>query len=323
MNDDEPAARRAREAAQWLARLNSRAVTTEDLNAFYEWRRDPDNAEAYARGERLWHDARGLEDDHDIAQAVREALQRPRQAAGAHTTRRMILAGGGATLLAAGSGAWWYRTGPTAYQTQIGEQLLVRLDDGSRMRLNTDTRAQVRFSSTARRVELERGQALFEVAHDPNRPFRVESRAFAVEALGTRFDVSALDDRPTRVLLIDGRIAVDSDNGTWRRLLTDAGDVLSFTSGGAPVIAREDLAQATSWTEGRLTFRRTPLINAIAEVNRYARAQIHLSAPDYAQREVDGVFETGDTATFVSAVTALFPLQARNVGPDEIVLTGR
>ena len=320
MNSEE-ASRRADEAAEWLARLNSRAVTTEDLNAFYEWRRDPDNAAAYARGETLWHDARRLGDDRDIARAVREALERPRVVQGRRVSRRMMLAGSGAAIIAAAGSAWWLVFRTQAYRTQVGEQLLVQLDDGSRMRLNTDSEAEVRLTAGHRFVALRRGQALFEVAHDPARPFRVESRSFAVEALGTKFEVSAIAARPSRVLLVEGRIAVGNDDGAWRRVLGTAGDSLAIEEGAAPVSGREDVALATSWTTGRLTFRRTPLASAVAEVNRYSRTQIELAAPGHAGLEVDGVFETGDPAAFVSAVTALFPLRARRAGPERIVLS--
>jgi len=95
MGEESADARAAREAADWLARLNSRAVTTEELNAFYEWRRLPLNAAAYARGEQLWHGARNLGDDRDIAQAVREALERPRLAGRPRITRRALIGGGG------------------------------------------------------------------------------------------------------------------------------------------------------------------------------------------------------------------------------------
>lgn len=322
MSDESGAARAAQEAAEWLARLNSRAVTTDDLNAFYEWRRDPANAEAYARGEQFWHEARRLGDDREIAQAVREALERPRLSEGRRTTRRAVLAGGGALALAAAGGAWWFLGRAAEYRTQIGEQLLVQLDDGSKMRLNTDSAAQVRFAGGQRAVELERGQALFEVAHDPGRPFRVHGLGFAVEALGTRFEVSTVGERPSRILLIDGRIAVDRDDGAWRRVLSRPGDSLTFTDAGAPELTREDVKLATSWTEGRLTFRRTPLAMAVSEVNRYSRIRIELEARDHADLEVDGVFETGDPAAFVAAVTALFPLRARRAAPDRIVLSG-
>lgn len=321
MTEEGAEARAAREASEWLARLNSRAVSTEELNAFYDWRRDPVRAEAYARGEALWHEARKLGDDRDIAQAVREALERPRIAESRRFGRRAVLAGGGLAAVLAAGGAWRALGRDTRYRTDIGEQLLVRLEDGSRMRLNTDSVARVSMTGARRNVRLERGQALFEVAHQPDRPFFVRSRDFTVEALGTRFEVAAIDDRAARVLLVEGRIAVATPDAD-RRLLARPGDRLTLAPGRPPVAERVDAALATSWTSGRLAFRRTPIAAAIEEVNRYSRIQIELDAPDQGNIEIDGEFEAGDPEAFLAAITTLFPLHARRVASDRILLTG-
>jgi transmembrane sensor len=302
----------AQEAAEWLARLNSRAVSTEELNAFYEWRRDPGNAEAYARGEQIWHDTRSLGDDRDIAEAVREALERPRKARDrqALVGRRAVLAGGAAVMAAAGAG-WLFLIRPQTFRTAVGEQLAVRLDDGSLMRLNTDSEASVRYSTRSREIEIARGQAFFEVRKDPSRPFRVGAAGINVIAVGTRFDVLRGSSGSGRVVLAEGRVQVELSQDGSERLLAAAGEALFVGSRGQAAVRRVDVEALTSWTAGRLIFRGTALDSAIAEVNRYSRKQIVLRAPDLRTLEVDGVFETGDPDAFVSAVTALFPLRAQ------------
>ncbi|HZZ33634.1 MAG TPA: iron dicitrate transport regulator FecR, partial [Phenylobacterium sp.] len=66
----------------------------------------------------------------------------------------------------------------------------------------------------------------------------------------------------------------------------------------------------TSWTTGRLRFRETPLATAVEEVNRYSRAKIVLDDARVQSVRVNGVFDTGDSRAFLSAVTALFDLEA-------------
>ena len=302
----------AREAAEWLARLNSRTVSTEELNAFYEWRRDPDNAEAYARGEQIWHDTRSLGDDRDIAEAVREALERPRKARDrqALVGRRTVLAGGAAVVAAAGGG-WLFLTSPQTFRTAVGEQLAVRLDDGSLMRLNTDSVASVRYSAQAREIELSRGQAFFEVRRDPSRPFRVCTSGIDVIATGTRFDVLRGENDQARVVLAEGQVRVELPQPGSERTLGTPGEALFIQAGGQAEVDRVDLEAITSWTAGRLIFRGTPLGAAITEVNRYSRKQVVLRAHNLRTLEVDGVFETGDPDAFVAALTALFPLRAQ------------
>ena len=324
MDEAERQEKIAREAAQWLARLNSRTVSTEELNAFYEWRRDPDNADAYARGEQLWHDSRSLGDDSEIADAVRQALERPRLEGEANRAgligRRGLVLGGGAML--AGLAGWFVIPRPETYQTAIGEQLSVRLEDGSLMRLNTKSQARVSYSAAGRHVEVTSGQAYFEVQHDPQRPFKVAFEGADVVALGTRFDVTAADGGAPGVVLVEGSVRVGADDGAWQDTLSAPGDALYLSSANRPQRRRVDVEAVTSWTAGRLIFRQTPLERAIAEVNRYSRIPIVLEAPELSRMEVDGVFATGDPQAFVSAVTALFPLRAQS-SRERIVLARR
>jgi transmembrane sensor len=78
----------------------------------------------------------------------------------------------------------------------------------------------------------------------------------------------------------------------------------------------------TSWTTGRLRFRETPLAEAVAEVNRYSQTKIVLEARRVEAERVSGVFDTGDTKAFVSAVTEIFGLTA-TTSPEGIRLRAR
>src|SRR5882762_7655898 len=60
-----------------------------------------------------------------------------------------------------------------SYQTVHGEHGLWRLVDGSSVQLNTESTIRVRFTRAERTVELTRGRAFFQVAHDVRRRFRV------------------------------------------------------------------------------------------------------------------------------------------------------
>jgi transmembrane sensor len=84
-----------------------------------------------------------------------------------------------------------------------------------------------------------------------------------------------------------------------------------------------DVEAATSWSEGRLTFRSTPLPAAVAEVNRYTRRRIELDAPTLSTVTVTGVFNTGDTDAFIAAAEDLFALEAHSARDDGVRLTPR
>jgi transmembrane sensor len=311
---------RRQEAAAWFARLKQRRVESADIQAFSDWRRTPENAEAFARIEAMWDAAEVLAHDSDMAELTLAAARR-----GAPRPRSRIQTGWrpAAAALAAvavlGSGLLWLMAQPKVYATDVGEQRLVRLADGSTVRLDTASRIAVRLRGRERRVELVSGQALFDVRHDAARPFVVEAGETAVTALGTRFDVRRLGAE-VRVVLVEGRVRVDAPTGRTRRSWTLHPGQQVVPSAPSPVVTAVDAAQATSWTTGRLVFDRTPLRNAIAEVNRYSPTKIELRAGAVSGIPVSGAFDAGDLDGFVSAVTELYPIAASPAEDGVIVL---
>src|SRR5690606_20728867 len=116
-----------------------------------------------------------------------------------------------ASLVIALGGVWWLTEVRGAYATRPGEQKVATLKDGSRIALNTDTRLDVRFDAGRRRIRLDRGEAMFEVAHDADRPFVVVAGDTRVQALGTVFIVRRTGDDVV-VTLVKGRVAVVRDD---------------------------------------------------------------------------------------------------------------
>jgi len=109
-------------------------------------------------------------------------------------------------LVALGAYQLWFAD---QYRTAIGEQRLVRLSDGTRVSLNSDSQVVVDYDTVQRRVRLKRGEAFFEVAKDMERPFIVSAGAREVTALGTAFVVRYEEGR-TAVTLVEGKVAVTS-----------------------------------------------------------------------------------------------------------------
>jgi transmembrane sensor len=180
-------AQRARaqdEAARWFAQMSRASVTTEALREFRAWRRDAANAAAYAQIEATWDTAAALSADPEIAALTAATLRRrpPRAAAATRRPRWPLgLLAAGAMGVAAVAGGLAVVGHP--YSTGVGEQRLVVLADGSRVRLNTDSAIRVRYGPAERRLRLTRGEAFFEVAHNPDRPFVVEADGARVTAL--------------------------------------------------------------------------------------------------------------------------------------------
>ena len=107
-----------------------------------------------------------------------------------HVTRRHVLRTGVGLAAASVAGIAIYLRSGTTYATEIGEQRDVSLEDGTRVRLDTDSEIHVSMNEERRRVQLRRGRAHFDVAEDPTRPFQVIARDQLVTASRGEFDVS-------------------------------------------------------------------------------------------------------------------------------------
>ena len=321
MSQADPAAGRAREeASDWFARLNRRQVSLTEIEAFRAWREDPHNRAAYETIDQTWRRAAALQDHPAIDQALGETLARGAARRGRRERRAAWIAGASVASLAGlalAGGAWAYLQEHPSFATKVGEQRLVKLPDGSSVRLDTDSRIEVAFAGAARNVRLTRGQAFFDVAHDAARPFLVEAGPVTVRAVGTRFDVRAYGDQAT-VTLVEGVVEVRRTGAAPQVWTLRPGQQVGANAAAAPRPA--NLEAATSWTSGRVVFQGIPLAAAVDEINRYATHKIVLRAPGAAATPVTGSFETGDTDAFVSAVSDLNGLRATRQPDGEIVL---
>jgi transmembrane sensor len=209
--------------------------------------------------------------------------------------------------------------------TPRGQRQSIRLDDGSQLTLDGATLIRTRLTSTAREVELVRGQARFDVAPDASRPFRVRVGGQVVTALGTSFTV----DRgagSVAVTLLEGRVKVvpTGPRHALRRegcvVLVAGQRLLIGPERASPVVRAVGRDRAMAWETGRLVFDNEPLIEAVERVNRYSARPIRIGDPDAERVRVSGVFRAGHAPAFIEAVTSYFPLRADYERDGAIIL---
>lgn len=214
---------------------------------------------------------------------------------------------------------------PVQYATAVSEQRDVLLADGSRVTLNTDTALTVRYAASSRRLELERGEAIFAVKHDAARPFEVVAGQTVTRALGTEFNVDLRSDR-IRVSVIEGvvRVSAAADDGTSKvRPLVPAltkGRSAEFRDEDDRIVeAAADLKRIQAWRARRLEFSDTPLPEALEEFNRYSTAHVIIGTADLNTVRVSGVFRIGDTEGFLFSLREALGVQTLAT-QEEIVL---
>jgi transmembrane sensor len=229
-------------------------------------------------------------------------------------------------VLFAAAGAVGYVLWPLGgrYATSVGGMETVPLDDGSQITLNTDTRLRVAINPAQRLIELDKGEAYFEVAKDPARPFIVAAGGKRVIAVGTRFSVRRhVND--IEVIVTEGSVRIEEEQKLPDTAKLISAGAIARTRHGTVVVENEPPAQIEnhlSWRSGYLVFRDTPLAEAVAEFNRYNDRKIVIEDPAIAAMQVGGNFKSDSTDVFLWMLRNGFPVEVDQKGED-IVLKAR
>lgn len=321
MSMDRTPDRIAEQAAEYFARRTSGA-RREPRDGLRDWlRADPRHAQAYGETQGLWEQLGELRDDEDM-QALRQARlaelrrERPSRRRGAP-----LLATAAMLVLLLGGGyfahlRYFGAEPPVPYATALGEQRTERLQDGSQLVLNTDTAVQAAYTRRRREIELLRGEAQFEVAHDAGRPFVVKAGEGSVTALGTRFQMRR-EAEATLVTLLEGSVEVAF--GQQRHVLRPDEQARLSPADGL-VVAAIDPEAVSGWLDGWLRFRATPLEQVIAEANRYSPRKLRLGSPELAGVEMNGTFRTGESEAIAAAAAMILPVRVDDSGEDIVLL---
>ena len=308
------------EAADWLTRLQRPEAGEADWLAFDTWLSEPGAQAAYDAVQAV---------DEEIFQrgaAVRGALAEPRRVA----AKRPLLIdwrwlGGLGTVAAAAAIALvlapWGELLPkpdTLYSTARGESRTIQLADGSRIDLNTNSHLSVRLEEDVRRVTVHDGQALFEVARDPDRPFLITAGEETVRVVGTKFDLRRRDGQFS-VTVVHGVVEVSVD-GMDKAVQLRPGQMLEHMEGGKSVVVRTVAAEdQLGWRSGRLVYRNETLGRIVSDLNQYFERPLRLEGPDAASLRFSGVLIVDGQDAMVRRLSSLLPISATSTD-DSIVL---
>jgi transmembrane sensor len=296
--------------------------------AFEAWcAADPRHGAIYAELEGQWDDAGLLAEIRD-----RLAPPLPDPSAPIVTRTRFVAATvvvlGLAVTLMFSQPAWLGgedQRPPAQIAAQLGEIRSVKLADGSRVTLDTESAVRLAFTSNERRLFLLRGRARFEVAHRRDRPFVVVAGSGSVVARGTVFDVSVIEGR-VHVALLRGSVDVRREaepNGAppgQAVVHLSPGETTAFSS-RRPLAPPEPATQNEfDWPSGMMSFDDVRLGEAIAEANRYSATKIRVADPAIEHLEVTGAYRAGDTQGLARSLAASFDLHIATDARGDMVL---
>jgi transmembrane sensor len=299
-------------AALFVAR-RAEGLTTSEQQLLADWlAKDAGNRRMFENADRAWQ-AFDESDNDEILVAMRAHARAPRSRSWA--SWRPAAAAAAIALLAIG--VTWFLI-PSAqtfeYVSARGEVEEFELPDGSSLTLDGESALTGRFSDTSRSVELQRGRALFAVAHDPARPFSVTAAGRRVVAVGTRFDVNLLKDGVT-VTLLEGRVNVESLDSSVATVPLTPGQQYVERHGKVEVRASDGAGDsAVSWQKGLVNFDDQPLAEAVAIMNRYSTDQLTIGDSDVALLRVSGQFRAGNSQRFAETLAEMHGLRAVRQG---------
>lgn len=219
-----------------------------------------------------------------------------------------------AVLVTAGAGAWMFRSGPAerTWETRIGQQRTVELEDGSRIILAPASTLTVHagFGRDRRNVSLS-GQAWFEVDHDAARPFRITVGDVTIEDLGTEFEVEA-HSSDIRVAVARGAVSIKAANQAAVELR--AGDLATVSAGSTGQVAHEvPIERLTSWRQGTLAFEDRPLSEVAAELEHWYDVSIVLSG-NTGGRRLNATIPTGRLDDALETIATALDLRHSRTG---------
>lgn len=321
------------QAASWHTRIGRR-LTIVQRQAFEAWIADPVNA-------REFHAQRYLLDVltelkgcpcADVLSSVGEV--RPAQSRAPRL--RQLLASGTvrasgavtATVLLAVAIGWSVLSSegylPQSYQTATGQVRDIVLPDGSIVGLNTQTVLEWVGSPSDRRVRLIRGEAYFQVVHDPGRPFRIMLAHSQVQVLGTRFDVYQMANGDVRVSVISGSVAVEAlDYGqgvpSWSRRLS-SGQQIEYSPVGLVADVHGIVApKVIRWRQGMMETQGEPLKDFVSDISRYTTERIVIADPRAATQQVGGAFNVRNINSTLDRLSRIAPVTVTHQ-QDEVIL---
>lgn len=298
------------DAARWLLRLQENPDDDSLRTRFESWLlAHPQHAAEFSRFDALWQQ---FDNQHWLADMADKARRQQRR-----RTIKGVLACSIATVL--GLGSWHWQQQRPRWEISLNsqrQQLRQPLPDGSRIVLQPGSQLAVRYSARAREVVMRRGEALFDVARDTERPFSVSTPLGKATVLGTRFSLRLLDAR--LLLAVEhGKVRLDNTAGEPIATLR-AGEHLWLDAGGNhsdEALQRDPF----SWADGTLVFHDATPAEVLRSLAPYQPQQLHSSGLDHLR--LNAVVQLDDVPRFLQRLPEVWPVRWQQRDREWLLLT--
>lgn len=216
-------------------------------------------------------------------------------------------------------------TATTTYQTARAEHKNLVLDDGSVINLGARSIINVNYDALRRQITLVRGEAVFSVTKDKDRPFIVQTGKGTVTAIGTKFNILANAGNVT-VTVLEGIVEVNPYLGKESSAKAalprvKAGKSVSYANNGSiSQIVESNIEAAISWEKGLLVRVDTPLSSVIEDVNRYSPREIIIGDNSLGDIRFTGTVLSNGIDNWLRGLSVAYPIKVLDSGQGAILL---
>ena len=303
----------------WHTLMSGGGASEAERLAFQQWlHARPENSELYAELEEMSATIGEL-------QSLLPGAGNPQPSVRSRMRRSLGLAlAAGVAALAIG--VFFNMQHTPDYVADLGEIRRLELPDGSLLTLSSSSQVRQRFDTRLRSLDLEAGQAFFEVRKEANRPFVVHAGNVTVRAVGTKFDVVRRPSGLT-VTVLEGRVAVERldtntapDTAGSSPVYVSAGEQVSVDYQGTMRTRRqEETSSAGTWRSDQLVYREEPLLDVLTDLGRYLPERVVLADAELGTLRVSAVVNTREPYNMLEAITRSLGLEQQR-SADTITL---
>jgi ferric-dicitrate binding protein FerR (iron transport regulator) len=202
--------------------------------------------------------------------------------------------------------------------TQIGEKSILTFLDGTKITLNADSKIKYPTNSDKelREVYLE-GEAYFDVAKDPSRPFVVYSQNINTTVLGTSFNVQAFpDENEIMVSLVEGNVKISRTNKNVTEdivLLNPDQQLIYSRKNDISTVEKFDYQEAAGWKDNVIKFTDEPLHKAFVKLERFYGVKFELDNKSKADLKITAKFQDESFKTVAEVIKKLTGLKYKTI----------
>jgi transmembrane sensor len=293
----------AEQAVHWLVEMQGGPLSPSQQRAWQQWH------DAHSEHQRAWQHIqrvnqrlRGLS-----SPLAHSALNAPTSSSRRQALKLLLLLGAGSAV------TWGMREQNLLpplladYRSPVGRRRDLRLDDGSRLQLNTRSAVDVHFDGQQRLIRLLEGEILLTTAQE-RRPLLVQSAEGLLRPQGARLNLRQFNQR-SELAVFEGSVSVSPTAYNGAALTVQAGQQLSFNANawGTP---RPLDAGSGAWSDGMLVAAHMRLADFLQELGRYRRGQLNCDAR-VADLLISGSYPLDDSERILDLLEISLPVKVQ------------